>query len=445
MIQSIHPKLKTNLMKLVSSWGRLYTNPHQLFHPAWAQDTFEIITSKKPGLPYGMGRSYGDVCLNSYNVLWMTKALDKYISFDSNSGQLVCETGVLLGNIQGDFLPQGWMLPVTPGTQFVTLGGAIANDVHGKNHNSMGSLGHHILQLRLLRTDGSIIDCGPNHNTKWFRATIGGMGLTGLILSAKIQLGQIKSPWLSVDTIPFQTLAECFQMITTCKSNWEYLVAWFDSQNSRNFGRGFFMGANPIVFFDSDTTKKRQISIPFVPPCSLINRGSIRLVNTVYYYKNKRKFSKIISLHSFLYPLDKIENWNRIHGPRGFFQYQCVFPKENAQDAIISLLSVIKNSKINGFLPIIKLFGEKESIGMMSFPKPGITLAIDFPHQGNTTLNSLKQLDDIVLEAKGRVYLAKDARMNQNLFIDSYPQLQEFLKYRDSGISSDLSRRLMGY
>jgi len=391
-----------------------------------------------------MGRSYGDICLNPNGVLWQTAALDRFISFNENIGSLVCEAGVLLRDIQHLFIPRGWMLPVTPGTQLITVGGAIANDVHGKNHHGSGSFGDHIKWLKLIRTDDTIIECGPNLLPDWFSATVGGFGLTGVITEVEIQLRKITSPWLSTETIPYANLDEFFQLADASEAEWEHTVSWIDCVAKGE--QGLFIRANPAVGIKGHEPKIRKLTLPFVPPISLVNKLTLRPFNTVYFNIKKQQAAKTISHYvPFFYPLDNLLEWNRMYGPKGFYQYQSVVPRAVGHDAVQSMLKEITRSGEGSFLAVLKTFGNRQAMGMMSFPQPGVTLALDFPNKGKRTLKLFERLDAIIREAQGRIYLAKDARMPRDLFETGYPRLAEFLHYRDPGISSALSRRLIGY
>jgi FAD/FMN-containing dehydrogenase len=401
------------------------------------------LQASQPGVARGLGRSYGDICLNPGGVLWQTTALDKFIGFDQVSGRLVCEAGVMLRDIQRMAIPRGWILPVTPGTQMVTVGGAIANDVHGKNHHVVGSFGDHVVRLTLVRTDGSVIECGPDLAPEWFAATVGGAGLTGVVTHAEIQLRPVTGPWLDTETIPYANLDDFFQLADASEAGWEYTVSWIDCLSGN--GRGIFMRANAAAASERAEPKARARTMPFVPPVSLINSLSLRLLNTAYYQLNKQRAgSALAHYESFFYPLDNLLEWNRMYGPRGFFQYQSVVPRAVGVDAVSAMLGEIARSGDGSFLAVLKTFGNREAPGMLSFAQPGVTLALDFPNHGERTARLFERLDAIVREAGGRIYLAKDARMPRELFEAGYPRLQEFLRFRDPGISSALSRRLIG-
>ena len=432
-------------MKAVSSWGRLSAEPHHVFSardlPALQQ---ALRHSSNPGLAHGMGRSYGDACLNPGGTLWLTGGLDHFIAFNEDNGRLVCEAGVLLRDIQRLAVPRGWMLPVTPGTQLVTVGGAIANDVHGKNHHVLGSFGDHVLRLTLLRTNGETIECGPHERSDWFAATVGGVGLTGIITQAELQLRRTPGPWLDTETLAYANLDEFFQLADASEAHWEHTVSWIDCISGGG-GRGVFMRGNPIVTAPRPLPTAQQRTMPLVSPVSLVNRLSLRPFNMAYYHLKKWRAGRAITHYeAFFYPLDNRLEWNRMYGPRGFFQYQSVVPRAVGRDAIQAMLREIARSGDGSFLAVLKTFGNRQPVGMLSFAQPGVTLALDFPNHGARTHRLFERLDAIVREAQGRIYLAKDARMPRELFEAGYPRLPEFLPYRDPGISSGLSRRLMG-
>lgn len=430
----------------IKSWGRLESGPCEVVPLINCSSASRLIKGNTPGLPFGKGRSYGDVCLNPNGRLWTTDFLDHFISFDINTGLLECEAGVLLRDIQRTFVPRGWMLPVTPGTQVVTVGGAIANDIHGKNHHVHGSFGNHIQLLKLQRTAGELLVCGPNQNASWFAATVGGLGLTGVILSAQIQLKKIDGPWLDVETIPYQNLTEFFALADESEAGWEHTVSWVDCAKKGSV-RGIFMRANHANLSNIDAPLTRSPKVmPFTPPISLVNRYSLRPFNALYYNVNVFKAgSNRVHYEPFSYPLDNLLEWNRMYGPTGFYQYQSVVPREYGFDAVKSMIAEISRSDEGSFLAVLKTFGRKESVGLLSFARPGVTLALDFPNKGSKTLELFSRLDDIVRHANGCIYPAKDARMPIDLFKAGYPNLPKFMDFRDPGISSALSRRLMGY
>lgn len=431
-------------MVAVGSWGRLGSWEHQIRTLSHRSRVAGLLHDTQPGIAHGMGRSYGDVCLNPGGMLWLTRGLDRFISLDQDSGRLVCEAGVLLRDIQRLVIPRGWALAVTPGTQLVTVGGAIANDVHGKNHHAAGSFGDHVRRIELQRTDGSDIECGPELRPDWFRATVGGLGLTGVITVAEIQLRRVVGPWLLAETVPYQSLDEFFRLADDSERDWEHTVSWIDCLAPAG-GRGLFMRARNTDASARPAPRGRALAMPFVPPVSLVNKLSLRPFNLAYYNIGKwRAGSHIVHYEPFFYPLDNVRDWNRMYGPRGFFQYQCVVPRAVGRDAVQAILGQIARAGAGSFLAVLKTFGAREVPGMLSFPRHGVTLALDFPNQGARTRQLFERLDGIVGEAGGRLYPAKDARMPRALFEAGYPRLAEFLPHRDPGISSAMSRRLMG-
>lgn len=432
-------------MTKIESWGRLSNPAHTLVTLSSVTNAPDIIAKTRgQSLPFGNGRSYGDSCLNPNGTLWETRTLDRLISFNSESGLLTCEPGVLLADIQRLLIPRGWTLPVTPGTQLITVGGAIANDVHGKNHHRHGSFCDHVTTLELARTDGERLTCSKEHNTDWFTATAGGLGLTGVILSATIQLKATCGPWLTTESIPYHSLDEFFLLSDESESEWEHTVSWIDCTSQRGV-RGIFLRGNPSPRRDIPEERPQKLSLPFIPPMSLVNRFSLPLFNSIYFRQQlKRAGIQIQHYKPFFYPLDSIKHWNRAYGRRGFYQYQSVVPRKHREDATAEMLNEIKRSGQGSMLAVLKTFGARQPPGLMSFPMEGVTLALDFPNRNTTTLKLFERLDAIVREAQGRIYPAKDARMPRELFELGYPNLQKFQRFRDPGISSSLSRRLTG-
>jgi FAD/FMN-containing dehydrogenase len=428
-------------MVKIQSWGRINAPKHHLH--SLNRDVLDLGMAR-PLLPFGNGRSYGDVCLNPDGHLIQMQQLDRFINFNPDVGTLTCEAGILLQTIHRHLMPQGWMLPVTPGTQLITVGGAIANDVHGKNHHQWGTFGNHVQSFKLLRTDNQILTCSPTENTALFHATIGGLGLTGIILEATLQLRSTASPWYFTESLPYYSLDAFFNLADTSIAHWEHTVSWLDCCSGEQV-KGIFMRANAIPC-EQKPPKPKIRAISFTPPISLINSYSLKAFNQLYFYLHKNKKNPQIQHYEpFFYPLDSIHEWNRIYGPKGFYQYQVVIPKNESYAAISELLKVISKHQQGSFLAVLKTFGDKKSPGMLSFPMEGATLALDFPNLGDKTLKLFNLLDTIVKEARGRIYPAKDARMSQALFEAGYPNYLEFLKYRDRGIRSSLSQRLLGY
>lgn len=399
-------------------------------------------------LPRGNGRSYGDSCLNDQGTLLRTtRGLDRFIRFDPSTGQLECEAGVLLADILDLAVPQGWFLPVTPGTKFVTVGGAIANDVHGKNHHVTGTFGRHVLELELIRSSGERLVCSAQRNAEWFAATVGGLGLTGLITQATLQLRRIASPWMSTETCRFHSLDEFFALSEQSARDHEYTVAWIDCASAGDkLGRGLFTRANhaPALADARPSAPSRRLRVPFTPPFSLINRLSLRAFNSLYFHRQTVSIARATTHYEpYFYPLDGVGDWNRIYGPHGFMQYQCVVPPAEASACLSEALKTIAADGSGSFLAVLKQFGNQPSPGLLSFPRPGTTLALDFPNQGRHTLRLLDRLDDLVGEAGGAVYPAKDARMAGARFRQYFPAWEAFSAFVDPRFSSSFWRRVM--
>jgi FAD/FMN-containing dehydrogenase len=431
------------------SWGR-YPKCHQQVvkmlwrHEPLPQEGYE----GKTFLPFGNGRSYGDVCLNDGGVLIDTRSLNRFIHFDSREGILRCEAGILLSEILGLIVPQGWFLPVTPGTQFVTIGGAIANDVHGKNHHQVGTFGCHVLSFELLRSDGNRRMCSPHNNSAWYHATIGGLGLTGVITWAEFQLKKIKNPCIIQESIQYPNLKTFFELSEESSQEFEYTVAWVDCLAKGNqIGKGIFIRGN----HDESTLQKscrlasRMFTVPLDPPFSLINRWSLAMFNKCYYHQHRPRHQYSIKHYvPFFYPLDTIQQWNRIYGPAGFLQYQCLIPPGPGRDGIREILARIGAEGVGSFLAVLKIFGDKRSPGLLSFPKPGVTLALDFPNHGRKTFKLLDTLDEVVRAAGGSVYPAKDARMHSKYFQQYFPEWKRLIPFIDEKFSSSFWRRVNG-
>ncbi|RZL03491.1 MAG: FAD-binding oxidoreductase [Rubrivivax sp.] len=438
-----------------TSWGRVFRPDQEVLGMPSRHASLPMpADGHTTVLPHGNGRSYGDSNLNPGGAVVLGRQLDRFIAFDQATGLLTCEAGVLLSEILRLVVPQGWFLPVTPGTQFVTVGGAIANDVHGKNHHLVGSFGNHVTQFELLRSDGSRRVCSPQVEADWFAATVGGLGLTGMITWAQIQLRRIANPYLQTESIRFRSLEEFFELSQASEADYEYTVSWIDCAFAgKRLGRGLFNRANhaPAVMNPAllasglpnpvDDSHRR---VPFTPPLSLINTLSLKAFNLAYF--NRQVGDRVQALQHyrpFFYPLDALLEWNRIYGPKGFYQYQCVVPPGQALPVTRQLLQTIVDSGMGSFLAVLKQFGTPPSRGMLSFPMPGTTLALDFPNQGERLHRLFAQLDVIVQNAGGRLYPAKDGRMGAQLFKAGHPQWPAFSHYVDPRFSSGFWRRVM--
>jgi FAD/FMN-containing dehydrogenase len=427
------------------SWGRYPTIQADIFPLRWVSDFPAKSAGCAEMLPVGIGRSYGDVCLLDQGTLLSTRGMDRLLDFDSTTGVLRCEAGVTLAEILDFAVPRGFFLNVTPGTKFVTVGGAIANDIHGKNHHRVGTFGNNLLSFGLIRSDGSRLTCNPRENPEWFAATIGGMGLTGLIAWAEIRLRPIVSRKIAFRATKFVGIDE-FIALSRENTDVEYSVAWIDCvARGRNFARGIFIQGEHSDRPDELFIKKpSRFGLPIDMPESALNRFTVGLFNTLYYNKQlaKRK-AGFVDYEPFFYPLDSVLRWNRIYGKRGLLQFQCVIPWENdTQSGILRLLDQIILSGLASFLAVIKVFGEIKSPGMLSFPKPGITLALDFPIRKEISFELFDRLARITLEHHGRIYPAKDARMTPQQFQAFYPNWESFRDYMDPRISSAFWQRV---
>jgi len=428
----------------VLSWGRYPKTAHRTVHkPAWNDQVPDILASAETGalLPYGLGRSYGDSCLNSGRELIDCRRLNRILGFDESTGMLRCESGVSLSDIIDVFLPKGWFLPVTPGTRFVTVGGAIANDVHGKNHHCAGTFGAHVRQIGLHRSNDGLVECNSQYNSEMLRATIGGLGLTGVIAFADIQLKRMAGPWIDSETIPFQSLSRFLDLSRESNDRFEYTVAWLDCFAGKT-PRGIFIRGNHAADRGREFRLKHGPRLPFALPSWTLNRYAVKAFNTAYYKihaaKNK---AAVVPYDSFFYPLDSVRQWNLLYGRQGFLQYQCVIPETNAA-ALEELLDRISQSGMGSFLGVLKQFGYAPPAGMLSFPRPGVTLALDFQMRGERTLKLMQSLDEIVLQSGGALYPAKDARMSRALFEASFPHWRSFVSYIDPKMSSSFWRRV---
>lgn len=436
------------MKKVFESWGRYPKASHTVL-PVVSRTKLQALPKEQTVLPFGLGRSYGDSCLNNGNIILDVSPLSYFLDFDETTGILRCEAGVSLDEILTVFVPRAWFLPATPGTRFVTVGGAIANDVHGKNHHCAGTFGCHVLRFGLLRSNGDNLECSPEKNKDLFSATIGGLGLTGLITWAEIKLKKIKNPLFDSETVKFANLDEFFAISEESESKYEYSVSWVDClAKGASLGRGLFMRGNTNNEIDPKDIKARRaltVSFPFEAPSFLLNNLSIKAFNCLYYAKQqKREVAKTVHYEPFFYPLDAILEWKRMYGKRGFLQWQCVVPYAEGSDAIKEIFRMISDSGKGSFLAVLKTFGDIPSPGIMSFPRKGVTLALDFANDGRETFALLDRLDAVVRSVKGAIYPAKDARMSPETFEVSFPQLNKFKPYIDPKFSSSFWRRTTG-
>ncbi|PZR03202.1 MAG: FAD-linked oxidase [Flavobacterium psychrophilum] len=377
----------------------------------------------------GNGRCYGDSSLQSHII--STLKYDKILEFDAKEGIIKCQSGITFSTLIDFLIPRGLFLPVTPGTKFITVGGAIASDIHGKNHHVEGSFQNHIIHIEVLLASGDIIECSREKESDLFMATCGGMGLTGIILSAKFRLKKIETALIKQVSIKARNLDHIFDLFEEFKST-TYSVAWIDClQGGDKLGRSLLMVGEHATKQELGSDEslrnpngKLKLSIPFNFPNIVLNKITIKIFNFLFYHKQiaARKES-YVNFDKFFYPLDFINSWNRMYGNRGFVQYQFVLPIENSKEGLRKILSEINNQGMGSFLAVLKLFGNYE--GLISFPMQGYTLALDFPIRKGL-FEFLDRLDQIVVDCGGRIYLTKDARMDKKVFEKGYPNLERF-------------------
>jgi FAD/FMN-containing dehydrogenase len=370
--------------------------------------------------------------------------LNRFICFDQSRGVLRCEAGVTLAQILELVVPRGWFLPVVPGTKWVSVGGAIANDIHGKNHHRAGTFGAHVACLELMRSTGERMLCSPERNAELFGATVGGLGLTGLILWAEIRLKRIPGAQVGMERIRFSSLKD-FIELSTDDQRYEYTVAWIDCLSvGKALGRGLFLRGDHVAETAPPQRHRNfSLSVPLDLPSGVINRATTALFNALYYRAQLGTIRRqTVHYDPFFFPLDGIGSWNRLYGPKGFLQYQCVTCGESEDAAIAELLERVARSNETPSLAVLKRFGPVPSPGLLSFPRPGTTLAIDFAMRGASTLALLDQLDRIVTESGGAVYPAKDARMTGTNFRRYFPQWERFASQIDPKFSSSFWRRV---
>jgi FAD/FMN-containing dehydrogenase len=430
------------------SWGRVVHARHRVVPVHWrSEDPFARAAG--PVLPYGLGRSYGDSCLNDGGVLLAMRGLDRFVSFDPARGLLACEAGVSLGQILELVVPRGFFLPVVPGTKHVTVGGAIANDVHGKNHHRAGTFGAHVVALELRRSTGERLVCSREQNRPLFEATIGGLGLTGIVLSATIRLEPIPSDRVRVETVPLPALDAFFELSGASDLENAFTVAWVDCLAPRGrLGRGILYRGN----WDADAPRspprrapsRARLSVPFELPVSPLNRLTLRAFNAAYYTRQRLGAGvRSVAYEPFFFPLDGVERWNRIYGRRGLLQFQCAIPHAAAQAALRALLGAIGESGEGSFLAVLKNFGPARSPGLLSFPREGVTLALDFAERGEPTARLFRELYAIVAAHRGRLYPAKDGQMPPAQFEAQYADvLPAFRAQLDPAFSSSFWRRV---
>jgi decaprenylphospho-beta-D-ribofuranose 2-oxidase len=436
-------------------WGRYPRVESQVARPERRKEVAAALADRQgePVLAFGLGRCYGDAALLREGRVVLTRRLDRMLDFDPESG---CEAGVSLEEILHTFVPRGFFPPVVPGTQFVTVGGAIACDIHGKNHHVDGSFCDHIRRVELLVADGRVVTCGPDEEPELFWATVGGMGLTGLILSCEVQLARISNPYIEMESIRVENLDQFFE-VSAESGAFTHTVSWIDCVTTgKAAGRGIFMRGRhapdgvegkPSLLQRIGAKAPALLDFPIDAPDWLLNQASIKAFNEVYFRQHpKGKVESVVHYEPFFFPLDNVRNWNRMYGPRGFLQYQFVVPPDPDHKAVRAVVDEITRSGLGSFLAVIKEFGERRH-GGISFPSPGPMIALDFGIAGQPLFDLLLRLDRIVLDAGGKIYLGKDSRLPRETFEAMYPELPRWKQVRDAWdpghvFQSELGRRL---
>lgn len=430
---------------MVLSWGRTFRFQQTplLLKPERAADQLSAAFKKDETLiAHGLGRSYGDVALNEGGTLAITSRLDNFIAADWNSGVIRAAAGLSNDELLRVAVPRGWFLPVTPGTKFVTLGGAVANDVHGKNHHHAGSFGAHVRRIGLLRSDRGLIECSREIEPDLFALTIGGLGLTGIILWVEFQLEPLGSAWLDVENLTCDSLDDFFRLSAE-SHEWPYTVMWVDCfAGGASLGRGIFSRGRPRSDGRLKPHAQKKIPWPVTTPGWLLNRHSISAFNALYRARPGARFRGEQHYDPFFYPLDRIHGWNKLYGNQGFFQHQSLIPLLSGKEGVRALLERINLSGQGSFLAVLKVHGHEASPGVMSFCREGVSLALDFANKGASTRRLLADLDAIVREHGGRLYPAKDAHMSSDFFQHSYPEWPRLEAARDPKISSSFWRRV---
>ena len=439
------------MKKKIANWGNYPAMESDEKSFSFVGQLEELIKTEGSFIPRGNGRCYGDASLGDKTI--STLKYDHVLSFDVDNGVLECECGITLDQLLEIIVPKGWFLPVTPGTKFITVGGAIGSDVHGKNHHVDGSFSNHIVEMDILLANGESTTCSPTLIPDLFEATCGGMGLTGIVTRVKFRLKKIESSFIRQKQIKAANLEEVIRLFDEYKE-YTYSVAWIDClKKGAHFGRSILILGEHATINDLNEAqkkgplqlpKKKQITFPFNLPSWVLNSFTVKAFNFLYYSKNtKKEINNVVSYEPFFYPLDAILHWNRGYGKKGFVQYQFVLPL-NAKQGLIEILHKISDKGLGSFLAVLKVFGEQKS--MISFPKEGYTLALDFPVRKGL-FEFLDELDQVVLKYGGRLYMSKDARMKPEVLVAGYPELEKFKdiikKYNPQGkIRSVQSDRL---
>jgi decaprenylphospho-beta-D-ribofuranose 2-oxidase len=444
----------------VSGWGRVPAAETELFRPERSRSLDALLARGGTLVARGLGRSYGDASFNSAGATVLMERLNRFVSFDEATGVVDCEAGVTFVDLLDHFVPRGFFPPVTPGTRYVTVGGALACDVHGKNHHVDGSFARHVLDFDLLTASGEIVGCDRERNTDLFRATVGGMGLTGIVTRVRFTLQRMETAYIAADYERAANLDDALRQFEADDERYRYSVAWIDClARGRSLGRSVLIRGNAAsaetvaragVRAPLRATRSRSLPlrVPFEAPGWLLNRHSVGAFNALYYrLQPAAARGRVVHYEPFFYPLDSIGNWNRLYGRRGFVQYQLLLPQAAGRNGLREALRIVSAAGAPGFLAVLKRFGDVAPEGLLSFPGAGYTLALDVPWRGERTEALLAALDRVVLGAGGRLYFAKDARLGREHVGAMYPHLAQWQSIRrridpDGRFSSDLGRRL---
>jgi decaprenylphospho-beta-D-ribofuranose 2-oxidase len=429
----VHEVAAPPALEKIGGWGRHPVREGRVVRP----ERLMLPGGAVPLLPRGLGRAYGDAAVpaSAEGLVIETARADRILDFDPASGLLTCEAGLSLAEILRVFLPRGWFLPVTPGTKFVTVGGCVATDVHGKNHHRDGSFGGFVERLRLRVADGRLVDCGPRVERELFLSTVGGMGLTGLIVEVTFRLRRVESPWMVLDAKPVEGLDEMLDGLRASARDWTYTVGWIDGlARGRALGRGVLMRGRHASQRESGGRRprpRRALRVPWDAPEWLLNPAFMRLFNRLYHARHgTMREPGLVSCEQFFYPLDALHEWNRLYGARGFLQYQCALPRAAGTAPVRALLAMLAAREAASFLAVIKDFGP-DAEAYLSFPLPGTTLSLDLPYRGPDTEALVHELNRTVIQAGGRIYLAKDAVTRAEDFALMMPRLDQWKALRD--------------
>jgi decaprenylphospho-beta-D-ribofuranose 2-oxidase len=441
----------------LSGWGRFPSATTRLTRPEQMHGLGALVCRHEHLIARGLGRSYGDAALNSDGVTLLVERLNRFLAFDPATGEVQCESGVTIEDLLNHLLPRGFFPPVTPGTKYVTLGGALAADVHGKSHHKDGSFSRHVSWFNLLMANGETVRCSREEHPDLFWATLGGMGLTGIITEVSFRMKQVESGYVSVDFEKAPNIDAALELFDNSDEQYTHSVAWIDClTKGPHLGRSVLMRGNwagedelPPRLAEQPLALKgtRRLGVPFDAPGFLLNPLSVKLFNAVFYHRHRTGRNVLVPYEPFFYPLDKIRDWNRLYGKRGFLQYQCVLPYQGGREGLVRILELLSSEGHASFLAVLKRFGAAEEGQLLSFPRPGYTLAVDLPRDGERQDRLLENLDRVVMEGGGRVYLAKDARLRAETFQVMYPEITRWLEIKrrvdpERRFTSSLSRRL---